>query len=299
MLLYPASFAHGSFAFGAHLNADGTPNIVNAQNTVVIDEREIDTAFRDLRDPYHLTRGGALGRIHKGFGLVRLSGRILVPNASQDASRSDKERELLAAFDPELCYLDSPTTDGAYAFDFSEPTTDTATYGTGRIPLRYYARPAARPRLIARVDDSAASRWAMALVCPDPRAFEQTEQTLVLTPAGASGNVVNRGNVRAPLKATIVMAGAGHASFTITRAGVSFILDLSGMVNLDTVVVVFETCGPYGEGRKITKNGTRTFSIKTSAPSTWLDVPVGTTSFSISNTTNVTSVTLAWHSARA
>ena len=60
-----------------------------------------------------------------------------------------------------------------------------------------------------------------------------------------------------------------------------------------------ETCGPYGRGRLITDDGAEAFSLKTSAASTWLAVPVGTTGFTATNTTNVTSVTLATHSARA
>lgn len=299
MLQYPASYAHGAFAFQAHLNADGSPNAAYAQNTVTIDSRVIDRTYRDGRDVYHLGTGGSLGRIHKGMTLVRLNGRILAPNTSQEATVSDKERAMSAAFDPDLCYRDSPSTDGAFAFDFSEPTADTATYATGRIGLRYYARPMGTPQMSEQYGDGGVRRYALGLIAADPRCYEQSEQTLVLTPASASGNVVNRGTVPAPLKATIVMAGAGASNFTITRGGVSFVLDLSSCTVGQTVVVVMETCGPYGRGRYITKAGAEAFSLKTSAVNTWLDAPVGTTSFSITNHTNVTSCTLAWYSARA
>jgi hypothetical protein len=299
VLRHPASFAHGSFAFNAHLNADGTPNEANVQSTVTIDRREIVPSYREARDPYHLTRGGALGRVHRGFTLLRLSGRILVPNVGQAAAISDKERAMLAAFDPELCAIDSPSTDGAYAFDFSEPTDDTTTYPTGRIDLRYWARPMSQPTMVEELAEAGVRRYVLGLIAADPRAYERTEQTLALTPASPSGNVVNRGTARAPLKATIVMGGAGASNFTIQRSSVSFVLDLSGMTGGDTVVVVFETCAPYGAGRKITKNGSNAFSLKTSGPATWLDVPPGTTSFAISNHSNVTSCTLGWYSARA
>jgi hypothetical protein len=293
------TFGHNSFVLNEHFDAAGVVDRSKVNDTVVIDEREIDTGFRDLRDPYHLTTGGALGRVHKNFTTVKLSGRILVPNASPFTTMGDRERAMLAAFDPALCYRDSPTTEGAYAFDFAEPTTDTATYPTGLISMRYYARPAARPKVTEQLNDGTYRKFALGLIAADPRAYEQTEQTLVLSPGTASGNVVNRGTVPSALKATIVMAGAGSATFTITRSGVAFILNLSTMVNTDTVVVLFETSGPYGTGKLITKNGASAFSLKTSAPSTWLDAPVGTTSFAISNTTNVTSCTLAWRSARA
>lgn len=298
MLLYPVSYGHNSFSFNSHLNSDGTPAASYAQNTVAIDSREIDTGYRDGRDAYQMATGGQLGRVHKNFTIIRLRGRILVPMASQTSSISDKERAMLAAFDPALCYYDSPSTDGAYALDFQEPTTDTATYPSGRIALRYWCRPAGRPTMSETLSESL-RRWALALIAADPRCYEQTESTLALTPASATGSVVNKGNVPAPLKATIAMAGAGASNFTITRGGVSLVLDLSTATAGQSVVVVMETCAPYGQGRRITKAGVDAFSLKTSAASTWLDAPVGTTSFSITNTTNVTSCTLAWYSARA
>jgi hypothetical protein len=95
------------------------------------------------------------------------------------------------------------------------------------------------------------------------------------------------------------MAGAGASNFTITRGGVSFVLNLSTVTTGQTVAVIMETCGPWGRGRYITKVGVEAFSLKTSTAATWLDAPVGTTSFVMSNHTNVTSCTLNWYSARA
>jgi len=293
------AFGHNSFVLNEHYLADGTTDITKVKNTLAVDEIEGAPAFRDLRDPYHLTTGGGLGRVHKGLKSLRLAGRLLVPDASQQASLADRERAFLAAFDPALCLRDSPTTEGAYALDFSEHTADTTTYPTGRISLRYYVRPDGQPRLVEKLTDAAVRSFALRLVAADPRLYEQTEQTLSLTPGAATGNVVNRGTVPAPMKATITMGGAGHASFTITRAGVAFILNLAGMVNGDSIVVIFETSAPYGAGKTVVKNGVAAFGLKTSSPSTWLDAPVGTTSFAMTNTTNVASCVLAWRSARA
>lgn len=299
MLQSRMAFGHNSFVLNEHFNTDGTLDRTKAQSTLVIDELEGGPAFRDLRDPYHLATGGALGRVHKGLVSFRMSGRVLVPDATQEASLADRKRAFLAAFDPALCYRDSPTTDGAYALDYSEKTLDTATYPTGRISLRYYLRPNDRPRWVEDIKDSGAIRIALGLVGADPRCYEQTEQTLALTAGSPTGNVVNRGTAPAPLKATITMTGAGNAAFTITRSGVSFILNLTTMVNTDVVVVIFETGAPFGVGKVITKNGVAAFSLKTSSPSTWLDAPVGTTSFTISNTGGVGSCVLGWYSARA
>lgn len=280
--------------------ADGTEDAAKWQDTAVVDELIRDPTFRDLRDPLHLAQGGALGRVHKGMGFWRLRGRILVPDATQLAKLGDRERDFRAAFDPYQCALDSPTTDGAYALAWDELQTADATFTTGRRPVQIYARPTAHPQMVERYDDGPVRDFAIGLVAPDPRVYRQVESTLALTPASPTGNVINLGNTPAPLKATIVMAGAGSATFTITRAGLAFVLNLSGMVNLDTVVVLFDSfSGPYGRGKLITKNGVENFGLKVSAVDTWLTAPIGTTGFTISNTTNVTSCTLAWRSCWA
>jgi hypothetical protein len=300
MLRFPASFAHGAYAFNQHLNTDGSIKQDGSVNdAVLLDWRRIQPTYRDLRDPLHLAQGGQLGRVHKGMTLISLRGRIEVPDASQQRSLGDRERALKAAFDPYLCYRDSPLTDGAYAFDFTEETADTVTYANGRMLSRYYCRPTAQPSLEELVRDGASRPFSLALIAGDPRMYEQTEQTLVLTPGSPSGNVVNRGTTPAPLKMTIVMTGAGNAGFAITRGGVSFGLNLAGISGSNTFVVIMETCGPYGAGRTVTMNGVNAFSRKNSGPSTWLDAPVGSSNFSINDSTGITSITLAWYSARA
>lgn len=294
------TWGHGGLVLNEHYDAAGAVVQTKLNDTYAIDAREFEPAFRDGRDPYHLAQGGSLGRAHKGMLFVRLRGRILVPDSAtpMDALMADRERTLLAAFDPALCVYDSPSTEGAYALDWTEDTADVANFPSG-IPTRIYARPTLHPIVREDKRDRSKRDFTIGLVAGDPRKYHQSESTLVLTPAGATGNVVNRGTVPSALKATIVMAGAGNAAFRIIRGGVTFEMNLSGTANLDQIVVVFETCGPYGRGKYITKNGVENAALKTSAPDTWLNAPVGTTSFQITNTTNVTSCTLAWRHAWA
>jgi hypothetical protein len=167
--------------------------------------------------------------------------------------------------------------------------------------------------------------WAGALVCPDPRLYEQTEQTLTLYPSttygsdtsqlgtaqlgtvalGApaavpsSGNLVNKGNIPAPLEVTITLAYPGSSRFIVVGSGVGFVLDLSTCTAGDVIAVVMETCGPHGRGRRITKNGSEAFHLKVSGVDSWIDAPAGTTSFAIINDTNVTSCVLAWYHTRS
>lgn len=300
MLRSPVTYAHNSFVFNEHINSDGSFDGTKVSDTYVLDARQYDPAFRDGRDPYHLAQGGSLGRAHKGMAFWRLRGRILVPDTpTMPAELEDKERALRAAFDPALCVYDSPTTEGAYAMDWNEPTQDTGNFATGLIPVRIYARPTLQPSITEDLNNQASRLFALGLVAGDPRTYHQTESTLALTPGSASGSVQNKGNVPSALKATIVMSGNGSSSFTISRGGVSFILNLNGSVNLDQYVVIFETCGPYGRGKYITKNGVENAALKTSAVDTWLNAPVGSTTFSITNTTGVTTCTLAWRHAWA
>lgn len=302
MLRSRVTFGHNSFVLGEHYNADGTIDQSKVQNTIVLDERISDPAFRDTRDPYHLATGGALGSVHKGMAFYRLRGRILVPDASQQARLSDREREIRAAFDPALCLFDSPATDGAYTLDWDEITADTSVYLTGRLPQRVYVRPASQPQFTEQLRDGGARPFMLGLVAPDPRIYEQAEQTITLTPASATQTARNRGTVPTPWKATITMSGGGSATFSLERIGDGLnplVFNLSGMVNNDVVVIYGETSGPYGRGRRLTKNGVEAFSLKVSDPATWFTLPAGDNSITITNHTNVTSCVLAWRSARA
>lgn len=292
MLRYPAGYSHNSFAFNSHLNTDGTPNEANVHATVTIDERALNTQYRDTRDPYHLTTGGQLGRIHKNFTSLLIGGRIQAPDASQLGSLNDREAEMLAAFDPALCLRDSPTTQGAYPFTFRRKTASSI------LDLQYWMRPADRPRISESLNEGGWRRYALSLIAPDPRCYDQTETSINLTPGSPTQNVINNGNLPAPIKVTIITSAAGSSTFTLTRSGVAFVFDLS-LSGASTYIIVMETCAPYGTGRSITRNGGSVFSRKTSNASTWLDAPVGTTSFAITNTTNVTGCQVSWHPAYA
>jgi hypothetical protein len=300
VLRSPVVWGHGPLTLNEHIDSAGLIDQTKVQDTYVLDGRESDPTFRDGRDALHLAQGGTLSRTHKGMSFWRLRGRILVPDSqTMFADLEDKERTLRAAFDPALCLYDSPSTEGAYALDWNAATDDIVNFPSRLIPSRIYARPTTQP--IVREDQEAlwSRPFAIGLVAPDPRIDHQTESTRLLTPGSPSGSVANLGTVPSALKATIVMGGSGSASFTISRGGVTFGLNLNGLVNGDQVVVVFEWCGPYGRGKYITKGGVENAALMTTAADTWLNAPVGSTNFVIANTTNVTSCTLAWRHAWA
>lgn len=299
MLESRVTFGHRTFVLNEHFNTDGTIDKTKVKDTIVVDQFIREPAYRDSREALHLAQGGTLGRVHKGLDFYRMQGRILVPDASQGARLADRDRDLRAAFDPYLCMVDNSASDGAYALDWDELTGDTTNFPSGRRPVRVYARPSLAPRSVERVADGPRRDFSLGFVCPDPRVYRQVESTITLTPASATQNVVNIGTTPAPLKLSITMAGAGNAAFTLTAGPFALVLNLSGMVNLDVVDVYMETCGPYGRGKRVTKNGVDNFALKTSGPTTWLNAPVGTTSFVMTNHTNVTSCVVAWRSAWA
>jgi hypothetical protein len=295
-----ATYAHKSLVLNEHYSAANPPVLdrAKAQDTITIDRLIIRPQFRDTREALHLAQGGTAGRVHKGMLAMQAQGRILVPNASQAASLEDREKALRLAFDPYECYRDSPSTDGVYALSWLEPTLDTTNYATGWMPVTRYVRPVAQPETMWTINDQSYRSWAVGLVAPDPRLYDTTNGTATVTTPFSSTNLINKGSVAGPLRVTITMSGAGNAAFTITRSAVSFVLDLTTMAAAGVVVVVMETCGPWGIGKTVTKNGTAAFSLKTSAATTWLDVPAGTTAFTHTNTGGVTSIVYDWGHAR-
>ena len=291
-----ATYAHKALLLNEHYSGDPPVfDSTKAQNTTTIDRLIVRPQYRETAEALHLAQGGTLGRVHKGLLTMQAQGRILVPDATQMASLEDREKALRLAFDPYECYRDSPTTAGVYGLSWLEPTLDTTNYPTGWMSVSRYVRPVRQPETEWTVNDQSNRRWSVVLESPDPRLYDTT---LASAAAGASTDLVNKGTIPSPLRVTITMVAAGASNFTVTRGGVSFVLNLSGCVNTDVVEVIMETCALFGTGRSVTKNGAAAFSLKTSTYATWLDVPAGTTTFTCTNTTGISSMLYAWGHAR-
>ena len=296
-----ATYAHKSLVLNEHYSGD--PPVFDrtkAQDHIGIDRIIVRPQYRDTHEALHLAQGGTAGRVHKGMLLMQAQGRILVPDATQLASLEDREKTLRLAFDPYECYRDSPTTDGCYALSWLEPTLDTTNYPTGWMNVTRYVRPTAQPETQWSINDQSYRPWSVGLVAPDPRLYDTVLASTTFTAPGASSYawLDNHGTIPSPARITITMTGAGSSSFTVARSGTSFVLDLSTMVNLDVVVVIMESCGLFGIGKSVKKNGAAAFALKTSGATTWLDVPAGSTQFGVFNGTNVSSVLIEWGHAR-
>ena len=293
-----ATYGHTGIILNEHWS--GNPPVLDktkVQDHIGIDRLIIRPQYRDTREALHLAQGGTAGRVHKGMLAMQAQGRILVPNATQAASLEDREKALRLAFDPYECYRDSLSADGVHALSWLEPTLDVTNYPTGWMGVMRYVRPVAQPETQWSINDQSYRSWAVGLVAPDPRLYDSTLNSHTISGTGTA-SITNRGTIPGPLRVTITMSSAGAVNFTITRDGVSFILDLSGCVALDSIMVNMETCGPFGLGRSVRKNGVEAFALKTSGPTTWLDVPAGATDFTQVNTAGVASVLYEWAHAR-
>jgi hypothetical protein len=102
------------------------------------------------------------------------------------------------------------------------------------------------------------------------------------------------------IRAIVTTTTAGGAWVAVDNVSMSrgpntvFGLDLSGCANNDAIDVVMETCGPFGAGKSVKKNGVTNFALKNTGPTSWLDVPVGTSTFTPARLTGVYRLGYQW-----
>lgn len=222
------------------------------------------------------------GRIYVMSGVMRS------PTA---AKLWDRIKLVAATFDPVLVQRANPTVNGFIPLDFSVPTEDTATYASGLVPSRYYARP--KGALDIGYDPAKygnAAPFSLEMLLADERRYLQTASSH--SQSSASMTLANpKADYPSWPTVTITASGAGSAAWTIVKGGdiAALTLDLSGLVNTDVVVVDMEH-------KSITKNGISTPSLKTAGG--WFDLDAGNQTIAVLNLTNLT-VSLAWRPAFA
>lgn len=308
---YAFPFAWRGLTLNAHRTAAGQldPAASKLSDTIRVDRWDFSKLQqRDQREALHLRTGGDLGDATIAFRYLALSGAIV---ASTGAKLDDRTAELMALFDVEECQRASPSTEGVLPFDFTGLTDVNNGRGTAwadpvtgaaagfYVPERFYARPAAVPVITARRSSGTVAPFGIELVCADPRRYCQVAEAVVLNAANTF--IANCPNWNAlqgkavPPVATIALTAAGHASFILNLpdATPSLVLNLSGIgAGAHSVIVDFGT-------GVISLDGTERADLRTSVVGS-LDavLPAGGGSASASNTTNVTSVTIAYRQAR-
>ena len=213
----------------------------------------------------------------------------------------DKAQDLITGFTPTIAYTADSTNRGFLAFDFTQPTADTATWSAASfpdgIPMRYYVRPEASPTfLIERDKDGGSSTNPMAktfdirLLARDPRKYYQTLQSTSLSVAGSTSTITYRGDYPSPAILTFSLSATGHSAFTIVVDGISNVINLSSVSTGDFTL-------DYGRRYFYSSTDTSEMDLISSIGG-WADVSVGST-VSLLNTTGIQSPLFKYRSAWA
>lgn len=255
---------------------------------------------RDQREPLHLLTGGDLGDATLAFRYLSISG---VVKSRTGAGLADKVSAIEQAFDVEEAQRDSVATEGLSDFTFTDTTLLSSIPGSVAlaapevgfyVPEKYIARPAAFPVITGRRSGGNAATWATELVCEDPRRYLQTATTITLNGGNGFSQTCPNWNTTLgkavfPL-ITITTSANGSATFTLTMGGKVLVLNLSGVgaasITIDTATGI------------IKKGGVHAADLRVSAVDSYPSVPRGGTTAVATNTTNVTSVVIAYSQAR-
>jgi hypothetical protein len=305
---YYFPLAYRGFGFNAHRASDGSEAAANASNTVRVDRFDASRLQqRDQREALHLLTGGDLGDATLAFRYISIAGTIV---ASTGSKLSDRIAELEAAFNVEEAQLESPTTEGVSALTF----TDTTEVNNGRgtawvdpvtgiadgfyVPEQFLCRPAGVPIITQRRSGGDTALYAVELVCPDPRRYCQTAESVVLNSgngySAAAPNWNTLQGISVPPVITIVMSGNGNAALTIDLTG-----DAAGAIVLNMAAAGSGTFTIDCATGVIKKGTAHRADLRASAVSTlFAKVKRNGATASATNTTNVTSVTFAYSQAR-
>lgn len=266
----------------------------NELNCYVVEQFDFSRLIvRDQRTGLHLDTGGLLGPATKQFRRLALRGSI---RAETDAMLEDMAAALYAKFDIENAQAEDPQFRGEHVMDFWSPT-DVAGYTDPQHEM-FLARPVGHPQLSERRSTGLTMAYGLELVCADPRRYRyDITQVNFSTALGWTQSLPNwpdgMGYETYPY-VLLNLSGIGLADFTITddNTGEAFVLDLSAQTS--DIAVDMQTM-------EIVRNsdGARRDYLRTSGPDSWLPVPPGGTSWTITNDAGVTDVSVAYRQARS
>lgn len=307
MDVYSFPFAYRSLTLNEHRTSAGALDPTKETNTIRVDRFDFSRLQqRDQREPLNLLTGGDLGDAAPTFRYLSLAGMI---KGSNGMKLSDKIGALLQTFNVEEAQLESPSTDGLLPLTFTDVTelnngrgtawTDPRTGEAGfYVVEKFLARPAGFPIVTQRRSGGDSAGFAVELVCADPRRYCNTAEAVVLNSgngfeAGASNWDTAQGWA-VPMIVTIVTSANGASNFAFnapTDAVGQLVLDLSAVGA--ATIVVDTALGTIKIG------STHRADLRTSTVDTlFARVPRGGGNVKASNTTNVTSVTVAYNQAR-
>lgn len=283
-------------------NSSGALVEANLNKTILVERFDFSALeFRDQRDGLHLLLGGDLGAVSAEFRYISLSGTIMGDTAGD---LEDRVANFLSIFHPENCYAASPSTKGVHDLDFYTPTLVPPSGYTSPVREIFKGRPTALPAVFERRATGYAMVFAAQIICPDTRRYLYTAEAKAANTGNSFSVAIPNWTTTTGAATTgiitLVLTAAGHASCTLryvdtlTGTTTDLVLDLSGIGAGAHTITVDVGTGVIKEG------STRKDELRTSAVDTGIwQVNAGGGTFSVINTTNLTSATFAYRQARA
>lgn len=230
----------------------------------------------------------------KSTTTLEIGGRIL---RTSRAALYDACADMSERFDPAILSRDNPTTHGFLALDGSAPTADAATYPTGLIAKRVYARPmeSTLPVIVTggnlhgRAQPSVAA-FVTNFLIRDPRVYLQSESSHTIDQTSETA-----ANTKAAYPSWPTITFNASASATqleidnTTDDRDALVIDLT---NLDGQQVVVDM-----EQKKITVAGIRRDERYVSGE--WFELLAGNNAITVASLTGISNMTMTWRPALA
>ncbi len=284
---------------------DGSYIRANEDETYLVEAVDFSgMLIRDQREGLNLDTGGIFGPATKVFRRISIRGSVRAPSPGR---LEDMAVELTNAFDVEVAQGDSAgglIERGVHPFDFITPSVVGVPGGVVGDPVieTFLCRPSQFPVTLNRRSTGNSMGFTLELLAADPRRYNFDLEGVTIDAAGAwTATLINwpvgMGIDTNPL-VDIYMLGAGDADFTITdTAGNAFVLDLSGQLNGEIISVDMQN--PYTIFRSEVDPAVLLPQIRVSDVDSFLSVPAGGTTWTLTNTTNVDRVEVVYRQARS
>ncbi len=288
---YPMGYR--GLTLNGHRNSSGALVRANIEDTLEVTLLDFSAlSVRDQLEGLHVDSGADVGVASKEFRRLTIRGLI---KGSTAKLLEDRVVALFNAFDIEEAMRTAPSTEGLSLFDFYCPATTLPAGYTSPVREAFWARPRGFPVVYERKSSGLAVPFAAELTAADPRRYCYTALSVVFS-AGAGWaktmpNWASGQGVPVWPTVTIVMADAGDDELTISDGTTSFELDMSAE-GAGTYVVDMKK-GDILEGSDFRDD------LRASDVDTFLAVPPGGSTWTVTNTTNVTSITAAYRPARS
>jgi len=281
---------NGHTTAGATVTAGGAPSIGTTIDRINVSDIDV-AAYLERRA---LTDGLNASDVYLGGRRVVIDAAVF---GSSIAHGWDQLQAFQRAYHPRIAYNADTANLGFLAFKFRQPTTSTASWSAGYIPLQFYLRPI---RPVQYTVDRATSggvggkgiafRARAELVARDPRKYAQTATALSITTSAQT--VSKLGDYPSFGIVTWSQTAVGAAAFQIVLNSTSISINLSA-----------QSSGSWElnyANRTLKRATSNLMSVLNTEAPTWPELTPGTVDTIYSSTqTGVSGLTLTFYDAFA